>query len=144
MLPCAGMSTEPSDQPGATPFDLLGGAARVRAIVERFYDAMSSHEPALAALHRCDPDGKVARGSRDRFGLFFIGWLGGPQDYTEQFGHPRLRMRHGRVPVDVAMRDAWLRCMTSALDDEGVTGPVREFLDLRLAEVADFLRNTAG
>jgi hemoglobin len=124
-----------------TPFALLGGADRVGALVERFYDVMSDREPALAALHRCDPDGRVARYSRDRFALFLIGWLGGPQDYTAQHGHPRLRMRHHRVPVDPAMRDAWLRCMTAAMDAEPITGPVRAFLDGRFAEVADFLRN---
>ena len=59
---------------------------------------------------------------RERFGLFLIGWLGGPQDYIEQHGHPRLRMRHGRVPVDAAMRDAWLRCMYKALDVHDVQG----------------------
>jgi hemoglobin len=124
-----------------TPFEQLGGADRVRAIVERFYDAMSASEPALARLHACTADGVVERGPRDRFGLFLIGWLGGPDDYVAQHGHPRLRMRHGRVAVDVAMRDAWLRCMTVALDAEGITGPVRAFLDARFAEVADFLRN---
>jgi hemoglobin len=127
-----------------TPFALVGGAARVRALVERFYDAMTEHEPALARLHPCDAEGRVARASRDRFALFLIGWLGGPQDYTEQHGHPRLRMRHGRVPVNLAMRDAWLRCMTRAMDAEGLTGPVRDFLDARFAEVADFLRNSDG
>jgi hemoglobin len=50
-------------------------------------------------------------------------------------------MRHAKVPVDVAMRDAWLRCMTRALDDLAVSGDVRTFLDARFAEVADFLRN---
>ncbi len=54
-----------------------------------------------------------------------IGWQGGPQDYSEQHGHPRLRMHHSRVAVDTAMRDAWLRCMTLALDGEGIAGPVR-------------------
>jgi hemoglobin len=127
-----------------TPFELVGGADRVRALVERFYDAMTEHEPALARLHPCDAEGRVARPSRDRFALFLIGWLGGPQDYTEQHGHPRLGMRHGRVPVNLAMRDAWLRCMTLAMDAEAVTGPVRQFLDARFAEVADFLRNTEG
>jgi hemoglobin len=127
-----------------TPFELVGGADRVRALVERFYDAMTAHEPALAALHPCDAEGRVARTSRDRFALFLIGWLGGPQDYVEQHGHPRLGMRHARVPVDLAMRDAWLRCMTIAMDAEGVTGRVRDFLDARFAEVADFLRNRDG
>ena len=130
-------------QPSAedTPFARLGGREPVLRLVERFYDAMSEHEPALARLHELDADGKVARRPRDRFGLFLIGWLGGPQDYIATHGHPRLRMRHGRVPVDPAMRDAWVRCMRIALDAEGVTGEIREFLEARFAEVADFLRN---
>lgn len=125
----------------ASPFELLGGAAAVRALVEQFYQVMSAREPALARLHEHDADGSVARGPRDRFALFLIGWLGGPQDYVERYGHPRLRMRHAKVIVDAAMRDAWLRSMTAALDIQGVTGDVRSFLDARFAEVADFLRN---
>ena len=133
---------EPSD-PSPTPYQLVGGAERVRSLVERFYDAMSDHEPALARLHRCDADGRVDREARDRFALFLVGWLGGPQDYMATHGHPRLRMRHARVPVGTDFRDAWLRCMRRALDDEGITGEVRVFLDRRFAEVADFLRNVA-
>jgi len=127
-----------------SPFDLLGGAPRVRALVEAFYDIMSDREPTLARLHACTPEGRVEQGMRDRFGLFLIGWLGGPQDYVAQHGHPRLRMRHGRVAVDIAMRDAWLRCMTAAMDQLAVGGEVRAFLDGRFAEVADFMRNTDG
>jgi hemoglobin len=125
-----------------TPYEALGGSERVRAIVEKFYDAMSEREPALARLHEVDAVGRVARGPRDRFALFLIGWLGGPDDYVAKHGHPRLRMRHGRVAVTTAMRDAWLRSMMAALDVEGVTGEVRAFLDARFAEVAEFLRNT--
>jgi hemoglobin len=124
-----------------TPFDRLGGEAAVRALVERFYDAMSELEPALANLHPCDADGRVARASRDRFALFFIGWLGGPQDYIAEHGHPRLRMRHGRVPVDAAMAEAWMRCMRAAFDRSGVEGQVRAFLEAKLGDVAQFLRN---
>ena len=113
----------------------------MRALVERFYDAMSRDEPALAKLHALDVNGQVDRQTRDRFGLFLIGWLGGPQDYMARHGHPRLRMRHGHVPVDAAMRDAWLRAMKTAMDQEGVSGDLRRHLDLRFAEVADFLRN---
>ena len=123
------------------PFQRLGGADAVRALVERFYDAMSIHEPQLAQLHACDADGRVSRASRDRFALFLIGWLGGPQDYTAIHGHPRLRMRHGGFAVDTAMRDAWLRSMKRALDEQSVTGGLRRFLDARFLQVADFLRN---
>ncbi len=127
-----------------TPYELIGGADKVRALVESFYDIMSEREPALARLHACDPDGKVDRGSRDRFAMFLVGWLGGPQDYIAQHGHPRLRMRHGRVRVDVAMRDAWLRAMTAAMDEHAITGELRAFLDARFLDVADFMRNVEG
>lgn len=124
-----------------TPFELVGGADKIRALVETFYDIMGEREPALARIHSCDPDGKVDRGSRDRFAMFLIGWLGGPQDYIAQHGHPRLRMRHGRVRVDTAMRDAWLRAMQAAMDQHGITGEIRGWLDVRFADVADFMRN---
>ncbi|OJT18786.1 cyanoglobin [Archangium sp. Cb G35] len=126
------------------PFHRLGGEAGVQALAEAFYDAMDANEPALARLHELDEQGRVSRGMRERFGLFLIGWLGGPQHYMEKHGHPRLRMRHGHVPVDTAQRDAWVRCMQRAMDARGVKGNVRRFLDNRFAEVADFLRNTEG
>ena len=80
-----------------TPFERLGGADRVRSIGERFYEVMDADEPALAAVHKLDATGRVSREARDRFILFFIGWLGGPQDYVVQHGHPRLRGRHASV-----------------------------------------------
>jgi len=127
--------------PTDTPYDRLGGEAAVRAIVERFYDAMTELEPALAKLHPCDEQGKVVRESRDKFALFFIGWLGGPQDYITQHGHPRLRMRHAHVPVNDAMIAAWMRCMKDALAVCGVDAEMREFLEPRLGDVAMHMRN---
>ena len=124
-----------------TPYALIGGREAVLAVAEAFYDAMERDEPELTALHETDPSGRISKTTRDRFGLFLVGWLGGPQEYMERFGHPRLRMRHAHVPIDSAMRDAWLRCMSAALDAREVEGPVRAFLDQRFAEVADFLRN---
>ena len=110
-------------------------------MAHRFYDAMEREEPELTALHPCAAPGKVSPVTRERFALFLVGWLGGEQAYIERFGHPRLRMRHHAVPIDVAMRDAWLRAMKTALDEGGVEGELRRFLDRRFAEVADFLRN---
>ncbi len=127
-----------------SPFAQLGGEAPVRALAGRFYDAMEEHEPALTAVHRQDGPGRIAAEVRERFTLFLIGWLGGPQDYLARHGHPRLRMRHGHVPVSAAMRDAWLRCMSRALDGAGMKPEVRRYLDARFAEVADFLRNVEG
>jgi hemoglobin len=123
-----------------TPFNAIGGEAAVKALVERFYDAMDEHEPTLAALHPLE-NGKVSRASRDRFALFLIGWLGGPQDYMRLHGHPRLRMRHGHVPVSQAMRDAWVGCMRRALADDSIGDELRAYLEEKLSDVADFLRN---
>ncbi len=125
-----------------TPYLRVGGSDAVRALTEAFYDAMDATEPALAKLHELDEAGHVSRRMRDRFGMFLIGWLGGPQDYMATHGHPRLRMRHARVPVSDPMRDAWLRCMRAAMDARGIEGDVRNYLDARFSEVADFLRNT--
>ncbi|HSQ65319.1 MAG TPA: group II truncated hemoglobin [Polyangiaceae bacterium] len=124
-----------------SPYTRLGGDEGVRKLVARFYDVMDAQEPALARLHELDEQGKVSPGARERFALFLIEWLGGPATYSPVHGHPRLRMRHARVPVNVAMRDAWLRCMARAMADQGVTGEERDFLDKRFAEVADFMRN---
>ena len=138
------MSHDWQPGPDNPPYLALGGEAGVRQLAEAFYDAMGEHEPALARLHTLDAEGRVDRDSRDRFALFLIGWLGGPQDYMARHGHPRLRMRHAHFLVDEAMRDAWLRSMKVALDAQNVQGELRRFLDQRFAQVADFLRNTEG
>jgi hemoglobin len=132
-----------SSTPPTSPFELLGGLERVRALSTAFYDAMERTEPELTAVHRQaeGQPGRVHPEARERFELFLIGWLGGPQDYVARHGHPRLRMRHGHVPVNVALRDAWLRAMNIALDEQGVQGELRSFLNERFAQVADFMRN---
>jgi hemoglobin len=119
----------------------LGKNEAVNALVETFYDFMETDEPALAAIHKMDASGKISQDSRERFALFLNGWLGGAQDYIAKHGHPRLRMRHGHVKVDEAMRNAWISCMQKAMDSKGISGGVRGYLNSRFAEVADFLRN---
>jgi hemoglobin len=126
-----------------SPFDLVGGRAVVERLAARFYEVMERDEPALAAIHR-QGEGGIDPVVKQRFGLFLVGWLGGPQEYMEKHGHPRLRMRHGRVTVDEAMRDAWLRSMTTAMNDCRISGSVRAYLDQRFAEVANFLINVPG
>lgn len=124
-----------------SPFARLGGELPVRALAKAFYDQMELTEPALTALHELDADGRVSASSRENFALFLVEWLGGPRQFSATRGHPRLRMRHGRIAIGEPERDAWLRCMTRALDAQGVTGDVRAFLDARFADVANFLRN---
>lgn len=132
---------DPDVPVNATPYELLGGREPVLALAQAFYDAMEREEPELTALHRRLEDGGVHPEVRERFALFLVGWLGGPQDYVARHGHPRLRMRHARVPIDERMRDAWMRSMRRALDACAVQGDVRAFLEERFLEVADFMRN---
>ena len=104
----------------ATPFDLIGGEARVKALAERFYDLMDL-EPAythLRAVHGSD-----LLSARDKLFWFLCGWLGGPSHYTERFGHPRLRMRHMPFSIGVLERDQWLACMDQAMS--GTAKPPR-------------------
>ncbi len=141
-LRTAGRSWVPT--PEDTPWQRLGGTEAVFALAHTFYDVMEEREPELTATHHQDAPGKVSQNSRDRFALFLVGWLGGPQDYTEKHGHPRLRMRHARVAIGEGLRDAWLRSMGEAMNRRKIDGEVRSFLDARFAEVADFLRNVPG
>src|SRR5690606_37224380 len=121
-----------------SPYEQMGGREAVVRLAETFYDVMEEREPELTALHEQDPSGKVSARSRERFALFLIGWLGGPQEYMQQHGHPRLRLRHARVPVDIKMRDAWLRTMNTAMDQCAVPADIVAFLRQRFMEVADF------
>jgi hemoglobin len=135
-------------KPKLVPYEHMGETMS-RALAERFYDLMELSEPALAELHTLAPDSlpgalRVHPEVRLRFGWFLIGWLGGAQTYTETYGHPRLRMRHAHIQIDVAGRDAWLRCMFQAMRDVEVPEQVRAYLEPRFAEVADFLRNDAA
>jgi hemoglobin len=126
-----------------SPFDALGPDL-VRSLALRFYDEMEAHEPALTRVHKLDEHGRIAAETREHFASFLAFWLGGPQDYLQTRGHPRLRMRHAHVAIGAELRDAWLRSMTRAMDGLGIQGPVRSFLDARFAHTADFLRNVPG
>ena len=80
-------------------------------------------------------------GSRTKLYEFLSGWLGGPPLYVEKRGHPRLRMRHFRFAIGEDEVTEWLRCMGDALDETGVEGGLRSFLDEQFALSARHLRN---
>ncbi|MBL8623039.1 MAG: group II truncated hemoglobin [Myxococcales bacterium] len=123
-----------------TPFERVGGAAAVRRLVDRFYDRMDQRPDCadLRALHPPDLDR-----SRDKLTWYLTGWLGGPQEYVERFGHPRLRARHLPFPIGVAERDQWMSCMREAMAAELTDPALIGFLDTALANLADHMRNLA-
>ena len=131
------MPTEKKSQ-AATPFDLIGGEAKVHALVERFYDLMDL-EPEYAALRAVHGTDLVK--ARQHLFWFLCGWLGGPQHYTDRFGHPRLRARHMPFPIGVLERDQWLACMDQAMGETGVPPALRERLRESFFQTADWMRN---
>jgi hemoglobin len=80
----------------------------------------------------------------DRLRMFLIQYWGGPSTYSEQRGHPRLRMRHVPFPIGVAARDAWLGHMRRALDTLQLPPAYDEQLWSYLTTAADSLRNVPG
>jgi hemoglobin len=125
-----------SSQP--SPYELIGGAEPLRALVERFYDIMESREE-YAGIRSLHPPNTA--GSRQKLFMFLSGWTGGPQLYVERFGHPRLRARHLPFPIGVSERDQWLACMNDAMVDTRVPESVRRHLAHAFARTADFMRN---
>ena len=119
-------------------FTRVGGEVGVRRLVDRFYDLMDT-QPAARALRALHP--KELASSRDKLTWFLVGWLGGPQQYVERFGHPRLRARHLPFAIGAAERDAWLACMRRALDETLTEPETRAVLFERLAPLADHMRN---
>lgn len=133
------MTSEESQQPSA--FDLIGGADRLRELVDRFYDLMDL-EPEFSGIRAMHP--AALDSSRDKLYWFLSGWLGGPNLYIERFGHPRLRARHLPFTIASAERDQWLRCMALAMQDVHIEESLQERLMSSFYQTADWMRNTHG
>jgi hemoglobin len=121
-----------------TPYDVMGGDAKVRALVDRFYDLMDL-EPAFTELRQAH--GTTLDVARDKLYWFLSGWLGGPNLYIEQFGHPRLRARHLPFSIGIKERDQWLACMFQAMKDVEVDPVLAERLEQSFFQTADWMRN---
>jgi hemoglobin len=124
-----------------TPYQWIGGEEKVKALVERFYDLMDL-EPAYADLRAVH--GNDLSKARQHLFWFLCGWLGGPQHYTDRFGHPRLRMRHMPFTIGLKERDQWLACMDQAMGETGVDATLQQRLKDSFFQTADWMRNTEG
>jgi hemoglobin len=67
--------------------------------------------------------------------------MGGPQHYTERFGHPMLRARHMPFAIGMEERDQWLACMSQAMIDTGVDAELQKRLAESFFQTADWMRN---
>jgi hemoglobin len=122
-----------------TFYAAVGGEDTFRRLVERFYEGVAQ-DPVLRPLYPEDDLGPAA----DRLRLFLMQYWGGPTTYSQERGHPRLRMRHAPFPVGVAARDAWLTHMRAALDSLGLAPTYDTVLWDYFTQAADSLRNLPG
>ena len=127
--------------PERTPYELMGGEATVRALVERFYDLMEL-DPAFERLRAVH--GSSLESAREKLFLFLSGWLGGPSLYTDRFGHPMLRARHLPFAIGTLERDQWMACMKQAMEEVEVSATLRTALEGAFFRTADWMRNPPG
>jgi hemoglobin len=129
---------QPEEPNSPTPYELVGGDAKVRELVDRFYDLMD-FEPDYRQLRAAH--GSTLESAREKLYMFLSGWLGGPPLYTDRFGHPMLRARHLPFAIGTVERDQWMACMAQAMEETGVRPEVRRALEEALFRTADWMRN---
>lgn len=119
------------DDAPTTLYDLVGGSAWFVDLVDRFYDGVEG-DPVLRPLYPAD-----LTESRAHMAGFLVQYWGGPTTYSEQRGHPRLRMRHAPFAIGGPERDAWVRHMDAAVRAAELPPEVE-------AQVLDYFTNAAS
>ncbi len=94
-----------------TPYESMGGKDTFEAIARVFYEGVAQ-DPLLLEMY---PEEDLEPAQR-RLSMFLEQYWGGPKTYSEERGHPRLRMRHAPYKVNPEARDAWLKHMRVAVD----------------------------
>ena len=109
-------------------YDQVGGHETFRKLARQFYAGVAT-DPELRALYPQDDLGPA----EIRFRMFLEQYWGGPQTYSQERGHPRLRMRHVAFKITPAQRDRWLTHIMAAVDSLDLTPAndliLRNYLD---------------
>jgi hemoglobin len=122
-----------------TLYDAVGGEPTFRRIVARFYVEVAADLEILRPLY---PDEDLGP-AEERLRLFLIQRSGGPTTYSDERGHPRLRMRHVPFRIGPSERDAWIAAMRVAVDEAQLAEPYREQLWDYLEKTAHSMMNSA-
>ncbi|MGH2317279.1 globin [Planococcus sp. 4-30] len=118
------------------PYEEIG-AERLSQLVDAFYARVAAH-PKLQPIFPNDLS-ETARKQKQ----FLTQYLGGPNIYSEEHGHPRLKARHNPFAITPARAQAWLECMSEAMDEVGLSGKFRETLYNRLVLTAHHMINAS-
>jgi len=125
-----------TDESRSTVYELIGGTAGLRRLVEAFYPKVQAH-PLLGPLFPSD-----IRPVMEKQILFLTQFFGGPPLYSDQYGHPMMRARHIAFPVTMERADAWLGCMQAAIQEVGMPYELGAFILERLKGPAYHFVNT--
>lgn len=129
-------------------YERVGGTAFFERLVDVFYEGVATDD-VLAPLYPEFPD---FRGARHRLTLFLVQYWGGPTTYSDERGHPRLRMRHMPFTIGDEERDHWLAHMTRAVEittaaldaPENEREAIATELYAYFRPTAEQMRNTTG
>ncbi|WP_339702564.1 cyanoglobin [Algoriphagus aquimarinus] len=113
----------------------LIGEEKIRLLTSYFYQEVSKND----ALKKLYPDDLAP--AQERLFLFLLQVFGGPETYSGQRGHPRLRMRHAKWKIDAAMRDHWMNAMLVALDQLELETNIREAMMSYFVKAANHMIN---
>lgn len=118
-------------------YDRIGGMPFFRSLVDAFYQGVAT-DPILRPMY----EEEDLQPAAERLTLFLAQYWGGPHDYQELRGHPRLRARHIPFVIDATARDAWLTHMLAALDAQTCADQERAELRGYMLSAAEFLVNS--
>ena len=122
-----------------TLYDLVDGMDTFRRIVAGFYQQVREDDLIGPMYPQDDWDG-----AEERLLLFLVQYWGGPRTYSQQRGHPRLRMRHHQFPIGAPAAQRWLELMDNSIatiDEETLPTPARAALRQHMEQVAYMLIN---
>jgi len=118
-----------------TIFQMAGGEDAFHRLAAAFYEGIANDD----LLRPMYPEHLEA--AKRRLALFMIQYFGGPGTYSEERGHPRLRMRHAPYEIGTEARDRWLKHMNAALEKAEIPQPAREVMRNYFTSTATFLMN---
>ena len=121
-----------------TPYGLIGGEQAILTLVDRFYFYMDSLPEAqgIRAMHQAN-----LASAQTKLFKYLSGWLGGPDLFIEEFGHPMLRARHLPFAIGESERDQWLLCMNKALAEMTMDPRLKTNLQNALQQLATHMIN---
>lgn len=131
------MTEQPGYGQGDATFQAAGGEAGVRALVDDFYDIMST-DPRFATIYSWHS--KDQEQTRDKLARFLCAWMGGPRRFSEKYGPISIPKAHQHLPVTGVERDQWLECMGLALARQPYPPALVRYLLEQLAVPAERVR----